>query len=874
MATQANLELAQTLYVAYYGRPADAAGQAFWAEQIENNGVAAVVNAFGTSEEFDARFGDLTNQELINNLYQQMFARDAEEEGLNFYLGLLESGEKSLAQIALSIFDGAQNEDAVALQNKVAVAQLFTDLAGDAYAGNDAANAARDFLLTIDADTVVEDVDVQAAVDSLPAAPVDTSGLTEALSNLADANKAKADFLEENEVTEGEVATNLTTAQNALAAHRTNEGSDRVIQARLEDAQDAVAAARAEVDKVPGLTAAVATLENAQSGLEDAQKAQADAAAVQAGAVTTFSGRNSDAVVAVVNYEVTLDGVVVIENDNGTLKVTKEGEAEGVNGIAAILEAVQAKKAADANVESAEQAVATAEAVVAELDLTETAVEAKEALEEAQAALQAHIREHGSDEQLQADLAAAAEGDIDELQQAVVDAQAALDAAEADVEAFFADGNGAEFADAAALTAALDAAAALQVEYADAETALADAITAANGASESTLTDAAEVATELQTLEGAVAEFAVDGTDTVRADYEAALDAYDGLDASTGTALEAAYAALYAELSVVTTELPASDADAADIDSASVAISDAISAELTARETALNDFALLAAAVNTAQSDLEALVTEHSYADAAAVQAEADRLGALEEELTPLQTAVTEAQTALSAAEVALADAVGNEEAAPIHALIVEREGLKTAVESAESTFENEAAANPRLDALEAAKLIEEAAQDVVDTREELISDVAEAQQLVDALAQLNDDIDAAEAALEELGYELPITAEGSVFGTAGDDIFLFSGEDATITGFGATGEDLLYVGTGYSRSDLASDVDLNATRQGSSSELEIFFQQDGNNTLLFIEEVEFAGSATGGFEGDTITLVGVNAEDLVINAEGFITIA
>jgi len=221
--------------------------------------------------------------------------------------------------------------------------------------------------------------------------------LTEALSNLADAKEAKAAFLEENEVTEGEIETNLTSAENALAADRTANGSDRVIQARLQDAQEAVAAARADLDEVPGLTAAVATLENAETGLEDAEKAQGEAAAVLAGAQVTFSSRNDGAAVNVApNYGVTLNGELVIENDEGTLKITEAGEAEGVTGIAAILEAVQGKKEADANVTSAQEAVASAEEVVAELDLTEAAQQAKEALDEAQADLNAHIRENGS----------------------------------------------------------------------------------------------------------------------------------------------------------------------------------------------------------------------------------------------------------------------------------------------------------------------------------------------------------------------------------------------------------------------------------------------------------------------------------------------
>ena len=680
-----------------------------------------------------------------------------------------------------------------------------------------------------------------------------------------------------------------------MAADRTANGSDRVIQARLQDAQEAVAAARADLDEVPGLTAAVATLENAETGLEDAEKAQGEAAAVLAGAQVTFSSRNDGAAVNVApNYGVTLNGELVIENDEGTLKITEAGEAEDVTGIAAILEAVQGKKEADANVTSAQEAVASAEEVVAELDLTEAAQQAKEALDEAQADLNAHIRENGSLEQLNADLAAAQEQldaadttAIDAAQQAVVDAQADLDTAEAAVEAFFTDGNGAEFDGAAELTAALDAATSLQTDFALAEADLAAAITAADDASDDALTDAAEVAAELTALEDAVAEFAVDGDATVRADYEAALAGHQTDATANATALETAYLALFAELSAENQAGlldPADPADAAAIDDASATIGAAIDTELNDRQATLATFDPLAAAVATEQSNVDTFFDGTDYQDAAALNAEVTRLEGLQGELTGLQATVATETNDLATAQADLQTALEDEanadvavlidQIATLEATIAERGVLQSAVDAAEATFDAEAAANPLLDELEAAKQTEEAAQDVVDNREELKQDVTEAQQLADALEQLNDNIETAEAALEDLGYELPITMEGSVFGTAGDDVFLFSGEDANVTGFGATGEDLLYVGTGFVRADLDSDVDLAATRQGASGELEIFFQQDGNNTTLFVEEVEFAGSATGGFEGAEITLVGVNADDLTLNAEGFITIA
>ncbi|WP_253444601.1 DUF4214 domain-containing protein [Halomonas sp. Y3] len=172
MATQESLNQAQLLYVAYYGRPADPQGQQYWAERIDAEGVGHILNAFGTSAEYENAFGNLSNAQLVNNLYNQLFGRDAEPAGLQFYVGLLSSGEKTLAEIAYEIAGGAQGDDAVALQNKLDVADAFTaglDTTQEilAYEGNAAAASARDFLAGVDADTTVADVDVDGFINFL-----------------------------------------------------------------------------------------------------------------------------------------------------------------------------------------------------------------------------------------------------------------------------------------------------------------------------------------------------------------------------------------------------------------------------------------------------------------------------------------------------------------------------------------------------------------------------------------------------------------------------------------------------------------------------------------------------------------------------------
>lgn len=128
MATQASLNTIQSLYVAYYGRPADPAGLEFWANLLDQaeGDLSGIINAFGTSTEYTNRFGGNTPEQAVNNLYQQLFGRDAEEEGLNFHVNLITSGQKTLAEIALQISIGAQGGDRTVLDGRTAVANAFT----------------------------------------------------------------------------------------------------------------------------------------------------------------------------------------------------------------------------------------------------------------------------------------------------------------------------------------------------------------------------------------------------------------------------------------------------------------------------------------------------------------------------------------------------------------------------------------------------------------------------------------------------------------------------------------------------------------------------------------------------------------------------
>ncbi|MEE9302564.1 MAG: DUF4214 domain-containing protein [Thiotrichaceae bacterium] len=154
----------KTLYIGYYGRVPDEVGWAYWIERVEqgNESFASIANDFGNSAEYQARFGDLFPPELVNGLYQQLFSRDADPEGLAFYVNWLNTGQATLADIVLRIIDGANYSDPDILSAKMLASdylfgQLTTMGAHDNYQGSVDADLVREWLARIDSSGALMD---------------------------------------------------------------------------------------------------------------------------------------------------------------------------------------------------------------------------------------------------------------------------------------------------------------------------------------------------------------------------------------------------------------------------------------------------------------------------------------------------------------------------------------------------------------------------------------------------------------------------------------------------------------------------------------------------------------------------------------------
>ncbi len=169
----ASTQTIQKMYIAYFGRPADTIGLQYWADKTE----AQIIAGFSASSESQALFGNQGSAAKVNAIYNNLFARDAEPAGLQYWVQKLESGEVSQAEAMYTILNNAGAGDATAVANKLAAAEAFTaqidttpEILG--YSGANAAQSAREWLGKVNANAASLD----AAKASAPAALAAAAG--------------------------------------------------------------------------------------------------------------------------------------------------------------------------------------------------------------------------------------------------------------------------------------------------------------------------------------------------------------------------------------------------------------------------------------------------------------------------------------------------------------------------------------------------------------------------------------------------------------------------------------------------------------------------------------------------------------------------
>lgn len=223
----------QKIYIAFYQRPADPAGLRYWAQRMEAAGgdQAAVIDAFANSAEATALYGAINSTTIgavVDALYLALFNRAPDADGKKFYVDAFNAGTITAGKIALAVLNGATGDDAVAVQNKVTVANEFTQQV-DGRELNDAGfgtGTAFNVTYTGNADTVAAR-DFLKAVTSSPATVLNDSQITEAL-------KTKiADATDPIQGQSGGKTFTLTTGADQGASFVGTSGNDTFVAAQV-----------------------------------------------------------------------------------------------------------------------------------------------------------------------------------------------------------------------------------------------------------------------------------------------------------------------------------------------------------------------------------------------------------------------------------------------------------------------------------------------------------------------------------------------------------------------------------------------------------------------------------------------------------------
>jgi hypothetical protein len=106
---------AYRLYNAVLGRTPDAAGLGFWLSNLDKGvSLSEVAGSMMTGDEFVKNFGaNLSNQQLVQTLYQNILDRTPEQEGMAYWLKALDDGSISQSQALAFISESTENKVSV-----------------------------------------------------------------------------------------------------------------------------------------------------------------------------------------------------------------------------------------------------------------------------------------------------------------------------------------------------------------------------------------------------------------------------------------------------------------------------------------------------------------------------------------------------------------------------------------------------------------------------------------------------------------------------------------------------------------------------------------------------------------------------------------
>lgn len=121
-------EQIQEIYIGLLGRAADKSGLDYWTAEI-NAGKLTIeqlrANIVNEQPEYAAGLGSMTRAQTVNELYNRLFERAAETEGLEYWVNGAGAGV-NVDQLVLALSAGASAADKLVLDNKTDAAEFYT----------------------------------------------------------------------------------------------------------------------------------------------------------------------------------------------------------------------------------------------------------------------------------------------------------------------------------------------------------------------------------------------------------------------------------------------------------------------------------------------------------------------------------------------------------------------------------------------------------------------------------------------------------------------------------------------------------------------------------------------------------------------------
>lgn len=114
------------MYEIVFDREGDMGGLEFWMNRVDQgDSLEHVVHSFINSTEFEATQGAKTNEDFLKSMYQTLAGREPDAEGMNYWMGRLESGDITRADVAWSFAESAEATQVMGIDGSQYVIDLF-----------------------------------------------------------------------------------------------------------------------------------------------------------------------------------------------------------------------------------------------------------------------------------------------------------------------------------------------------------------------------------------------------------------------------------------------------------------------------------------------------------------------------------------------------------------------------------------------------------------------------------------------------------------------------------------------------------------------------------------------------------------------------